>query len=217
MTFEIPRDWTFKNAKVAEGFERHVREQLPFYDLVAGAVAHIARHYLPENGRLYDIGASTGNITRLLTDSLKARNCEAVSIDNSPDMATLFDGYGRFELSDVTEYDYEPFDVATLFLVVMFLPIGKRKAFLRLLYERLNAGGALIVVDKTEDANRYIGTIYRRLTLAGKVASGVDANEILQKELSLSGIQRPISRDIFPFVYYEFFRFGEFSGFIIEK
>jgi tRNA (cmo5U34)-methyltransferase len=132
-------------------------------------------------------------------------------------MATLFDGYGRFELSDVTEYDYEPFDVATLFLVVMFLPIGKRKAFLRLLYERLNVGGALIVVDKTEDASRYIGTIYRRLTLAGKVASGVDANEILQKELSLSGIQRPISRDIFPFVYYEFFRFGEFSGFIIEK
>lgn len=217
MTFEIPSDWTFKNANVAAGFERHVREQLPFYELVSGAVAHIARHYLPENGRLYDIGASTGNITRLLADSLKSRNCEAVSIDNSPDMANLFNGYGRFELCDVLDYGYERFDVATLFLVLMFLPLSSRKEYLRYLYDNLNEGGALIIVDKTEDANRYIGTIFRRLTLAGKVASGVDANEILKKELSLSGIQRPITTSIFPFVYYEFFRFGEFAGWIIEK
>lgn len=217
MSFDIPTDWTFKNASVAAGFERHVREQLPFYELVSGAVAHIARHYLPEGGRLYDIGASTGNITRLLSDSLKSRNIEAVSLDNSPDMANLFDGYGRYELTDVLDYPYERFDVATLFLVLMFLPVSKRKQYLQHLYENLNEGGALIVVDKTEDANRYIGTIFRRLTLAGKVASGVDANEILKKELSLSGIQRPITTAVFPFVYYEFFRFGEFAGWIIEK
>jgi tRNA (cmo5U34)-methyltransferase len=104
MSFDIPTDWTFKNASVAAGFERHVREQLPFYELVSGAVAHIARHYLPEGGRLYDIGASTGNITRLLSDSLKSRNIEAISLDNSPDMANLFDGYGRYELTDVLDY-----------------------------------------------------------------------------------------------------------------
>ena len=29
---DIPREWTFENTKVASGFDRHVREQLPWYD-----------------------------------------------------------------------------------------------------------------------------------------------------------------------------------------
>ena len=55
---DIPREWTFENTDVASGFDRHVREQLPWYDLVTGAVAHIARHYIPKDGLVYDIGAS---------------------------------------------------------------------------------------------------------------------------------------------------------------
>ena len=30
---EIPKEWTFENASVAQSFNQHVREQLPWYDL----------------------------------------------------------------------------------------------------------------------------------------------------------------------------------------
>ena len=53
---EIPRDWTFQNKEVADKFDYHVREQLPWYEIATGLVAHIVRHYLPENGLMYDIG-----------------------------------------------------------------------------------------------------------------------------------------------------------------
>lgn len=119
--FQIPRDWTFKTSGVANHFDRHVREQLPWYELTTGVIAHVARHYIPEGGLVYDIGASTGNVA----------------------------------------------------------------------------------------------TVLWRLALAGKVAAGADARDVIAKELSLSGVQRPLHPDELTGAV-EIFRFGDFAGWIIE-
>jgi tRNA (cmo5U34)-methyltransferase len=214
--FEIPRDWTFKDQSVVDAFDRHVREQLPFYDLVAGAVAHIARHYLPHGGRLYDIGASTGNVTTLLAETIATRDIETISLDNAPEMATKFRGVGTLTIADATGYPFEPFDVAVLFLVLMFVPMRERADLMDRLLDAGREGGAIIIVDKIADHTDYVGTIMRRLTLAGKIAAGTSAQDVLDKELSLGGIQRPISLDTLPNHAQEFFRWGEFAGWIIE-
>ena len=44
---DIPTNWTFETSGVAQGFDRHVREQLPWYDLATNAILHVARHYIP--------------------------------------------------------------------------------------------------------------------------------------------------------------------------
>ena len=62
-----------KTSNVARGFDRHVREQLPWYDLATNAILHVARHYIPQDGLVYDFGASTGNIGRALAPILKER------------------------------------------------------------------------------------------------------------------------------------------------
>lgn len=214
--FDIPRDWTFKDQGVVDAFDLHVREQLPFYDLVAGAVAHIARHYLPHNGRLYDIGASTGNITSLLADTIRTRNIDAISIDNAPEMATKFRGVGRLEIADAVDYVFDTYDVAVLFLTLMFISPYDRDAFLEHLLHMRRRGACVIIVDKIADHSDYFGTVMRRLTLAGKVAAGTSAQDILDKELSLGGIQRPIRKSTLPDNAQEFFRWGEFAGWVIE-
>lgn len=213
----IPTDWTFRNANIAHGFDAHVREQLPWYDLASGAVAHLARHYIPEHGLVYDIGASTGNIGRLLDESLRARSARLIAIEESPQMANLYQGPGDLLIADARTVDYEPCDLIVLFLVVMFLPVGDRQAFLDRCYTALRPGGAMIVVDKADDSCGYLATVMRRLTLAGKVATGCDPSEIIAKELSLAGLQRPISEAILPGTPQLFFRFGEFAGWLIEK
>lgn len=213
----VPSDWTFRSANVARGFDAHVREQLPWYDLASGAVAHLARHYIPEGGRVYDVGASTGNIGRLIEESLQARHAEFIAIEAAAEMAELYDGPGRLVIADARHVDLEPCDLVVLFLVVMFLPIADRESFLARLYASLRPGGALIVVDKSDDSCGYLATVLRRLTLAGKVATGCEPSEIIAKELSLAGLQRPIRASILPGNPQEFFRFGEFAGWIIEK
>lgn len=217
---EIPTDWTFKNASIAEGFERHVREQLPWYELATGAMAHVARHYISENGLIYDIGASTGNISRALADTAASRSARIVNIEPSAEMCARFNGVGELVQADALDYDYERCDVAICFLTVMFMPIGERVEFLRRLYGKLRPGGALIVFDKTEIGAGYLSTVMHRLTIAGKVATGCDPKEIIQKELSLSGVQRPLTYQFMMFALpnaVEIFRFGEFAGYVIES
>lgn len=216
--FDIPTNWTFKDEGVAAGFESHVREQLPWYELATGAVAHVARHYIPDNGIIYDLGASTGNIGRALEETLNARAARLIPVEASKEMATHYRGpcKGLLQVADIAAMDFEPFDLAVCFLTMMFVPPAKRIGLMKRLRSACNYGGAIIILDKTEAARGYAATVIWRLALAGKVATGVPAEDIIAKELSLGGVQRPVDPTLFGPDAHEFFRFGEFAGWLIE-
>lgn len=213
---DIPRNWTFENSEIATGFDRHVREQLPWYDLATGSIAHIARHYIPQDGLVYDIGAATGNIGRALQPTLTDRNARLISIESSSEMAELYNGPGKLLVANALAVDYQPFDFAVLFLVLMFMPIQYRPRLLSTLRKFLNPGGAILVFDKCEAASGYLATVLWRLTLAGKVSAKVSPSEIIAKELSLAGVQRPLKPDEVCCGAIPYFQFGEFRGWVIE-
>jgi tRNA (cmo5U34)-methyltransferase len=216
---EIPVDWTFKNSSIAQNFDQHVREQLPWYDIATGAIAHIARHYIQENGLIYDIGASTGNIGNALVETITARKARLIPIEVSEEMAALYKGPGEIVITDATKFEYEQFDLAILFLCLMFIPIVDRKTFMQDLSKKVKPGGAIIFFEKMLPPLGYIGIAMHRLTIAGKVATGSSAEDILKKELSLSGAQRPLSElfveSLSPHPI-KVFQFGEFSGYVME-
>ena len=216
---DIPGEWTFENKNVANGFDRHVREQLPWYDLVTGAVAHIARHYIPQNGVVYDVGALTGNIGNVLEPTLSQRKARLIPIEPSAEMCEKYDGPGEDDMvqADACDVVFQPFDVAVCYLVLMFMPVDKRPAFIEKLRSNLRPGGAIVIVDKTEALSGYEATVFWRLALAGKMAADVPPEQIVSKELSLGGVQRPIDPAILGQDAKEWFRFGEFAGWIITR
>ena len=215
---KIPENWSFDAEGVAKSFDHHVREQLPWYDLVTGGIAHIARHYLPEGGRLYDVGASTGNLANVVDDLLTIRRASYIGIERSAKMLAQWQA-NRWTpvLVDALAYDYAHADVVVLNLVLMFLPTDVRGALLRRILDALVPGGVMIVVDKTPAVTGYPATVLWRMTLAGKVSQGATPQEIIEKELSLSGIQRPLDSALLPYNAVQWFRFGDFAGWLIEK
>jgi tRNA (cmo5U34)-methyltransferase len=214
----IPQQWTFRDKDVAAHFDQHVREQLPWYDLATNIAAHVGRHYLCEGGLMYDIGASTGNITRSLEPEITSRNVTAISIDYSPQMADLWQGVGTFEYGDIRTYPFQHYDFAVCFLVLMFIAPEQQRRVIDDLVSKIRPVGSLLIVDKTLPPAGYIGTVMHRLALAGKIANGAPAEEVLQKELSLMGVQRPLcpSQLLSRHNAIEVFRFGEFAGWVIE-
>lgn len=214
---DIPSNWTFETAGVAAGFDRHVREQLPWYDLATNAITHIARHYIPENGLVYDLGAATGNIGKALQPVLEDRNAKLIGIEPSAEMIKRYDAPGEIICAKGEEADYEAFDLAVVFLTLMFVEPRKRIQLMNKLYHACRPGGAIVVFDKLEPVGGYLSTIFYRLTLAGKRAAGVASDEIIEKELSLSGVQRPIIESQLGSSAYLWFKFGDFAGWIIEK
>lgn len=203
-------DWTF--TQVPDGFDEHVRKQLPWYDFATNCVAFLARHYLPTRGGvLYDIGASTGNMTKALADTIEQRCVRCISVEENEDMADQFRGIGELIAQPVQDISIEEFDVAIIFLTLMFVPYSKREQVMANLKAKMRKGGAIIIVDKVADEGGYLGVCLRRLTLFWKSFSGVAADDIVEKEISLAGVQRPSNREGKLFL-----KFGEFEGWIIE-
>ena len=212
----IPENWTFKSNEVAQGFDAHVREQLPWYDLATSAVAHLGRHYIPRDGVVYDIGASTGNIGNALKAEIEDRHARLIAIEESEQMATLYKGPGEIVVCDALEYPFESFDFAVSFLTLMFLPVYARRLFIDKLRALIKPGGALVIVDKVVTPSGYLGTSLRRLSMDWKRQNGVSAEDILSKELSLSGYQRPLDKSLFDEAEV-FFSLGEFRGWVFER
>lgn len=200
-------DWSFDNLD----FDKHVREQLPWYDLVTEAVVFMARQYLPtKHGLIYDIGASTGNITLAMKDLIEERNAEAISIEPNRSLVKKFNGVGTIVVSDAESYNYKNFDVAIIFLTLMFVPVVERDYLLSILQKKMRKGGAIIIVDKVADSSGYFASCIKRMTMYFK-QKFVTTEDILAKEISLFGVQRPVERN-----GKLFFKFGEFEGWVIE-
>lgn len=217
---DIPQHWTFKDASVATNFDNHVTSQLPWYNMATQLVAHLIKHYISEKGTLYDFGASTGNITSSVQWTLKERNVTAISVDNSAEMLERWKGYGSTLLADLSEFNAQPYDVGVCFLTLMFLPPVKQRETLGRLLRNLNKGGVFILFEKTVCATGYLGVSMFRLTLEQKHRQGVKLDDILSKELSLIGVQRPLTEDPAvdkAFKVTQIFQFGDFKGWAIER
>lgn len=207
-------DWTFDG--FAREFDAHVRQHLPWYDLAADAVSLIARHYIPRGGLVYDIGCSTGNVGRSLGDTLEGREARLIGIDNCADMAGAYQAPGELVIADAASFEYEAFDVAILFLTLMFMPVAERAAFVETLRRRLKPGGAIIIFDRCIAAAGYEATVMMRMIWHGKLRAGVSFAEVAEKEMRLAGIQRPIEQNELGGHALEVFRFADFAGWIIR-
>lgn len=214
---DVPDHWTFQNRDVADGFDRHVREQLPWYDLVTRALVQIGRHYIGEGGLVYDIGASTGNVGRALEETLQARGAKLVSVEESAEMADLWHGPGELIIGRAQDQDFRPYDFGVAMLCLMFLRPDELPGLLSRMVAQINPGGALVVVERMLPPPGYLSIVSSRLTLEAKRRAGATGDEIVTKELSLAGAQRPLSRGLLErFHGVEWFRYGDFAGWIIE-
>lgn len=217
------KSWTFNSQEITKNFDSHVREQLPWYDMVTETVVFIVRNYLTPINTVMDIGCSTGNMIDKLLPLLKERNCEALGVEKSETMYEYLDKkyinnlFVEIEHTDVVGVDaYIPSaQVYILFLTLMFIPVDKRENLLNTIRARCNKGGAIIVVDKINDHEGYFSTVLKRLTWHFKILQGAKPEDIVKKEMELCGVQIPIDVNL---VHdgKMFFRMGDFAGWVIE-
>ena len=65
--------------------------------------------------------------------------------------------------------------------------------------------------------NGHIANIEAMMTNPVGIGDHPTIVETIEKELSLSGVQRPITEDQLAGEFINWFRFGDFSGYLIEK
>jgi tRNA (cmo5U34)-methyltransferase len=185
--------------------------------MITDAVVYITRNYLTEGNRVVDIGASTGNLSRKLLPLANERKGRVLAIEKSLQMCNNMVGMEEIGVmnADITDIDIPEAQVYILFLTMMFIPVDKRQRLLDAIQDKAKVGGCLIIVDKICDHSGYFSTVMKRLTWHWKIQQGAEAEDIINKEMSLAGVQIPID-NYFLDDAKEFFRMGEFAGWVIE-
>lgn len=219
---EVPKVWTFKDDSVANNFQYHVTHQLPWYNTCTEFVQSLITSYVSDDGLVYDIGASKGNITKALIPVFEKKAITCIPIEPAPQMVEHYQGAGEPRCQTVKEFmddeGLKPFDVAVCFLSCMFMTASERRHMFNQLKHVCKDGGVIIIVDKEVPKKGYVATAFSRARQQLKANQGVPHSEIAAKELSLAGVQRPID----PWLelgdgWVEFFRMGEFVGWLYEK
>lgn len=166
------------------------------------------------------VGCATmrnGNVGRALDETLTARKASLVAIEESAEMGEKWWGPGHLAITPAQDYDWQPYDFGVAMLCLMFLRPDDLEPLLDQLVGKLRPGGALVLVERMLPPAGYLSIVSSRLTLEAKRLAGATGDEIVTKELSLAGAQRPLDRRLLEaYGAVEWFRYGDFAGWVIE-
>lgn len=155
---EIERISDFKfGASVANVFDDMVNRSVPFYGEIQRMVAELAANYARERSNVYDLGCSTGN-TFIGMDSMVKKGIRFIGIDDSQEMLNKckskleennFSRNYELRCSDLNDNLKVPnASVVVLCLTLQFVRPIYREEVLKNIYNGLNPGGVLILVEK---------------------------------------------------------------------
>ena len=206
-------NWTFNVLPDQAG--RRSEKQSPWYDMATAAVAMIARPYIPQGGKVYDLGCAAGNVGRVLAPTLHEREAQFVALDGCRDVVVAYCGPGRAIMADVASYPYKPFDVAMAFLTLMDLPSSTRQLLLSTLRSKMRPGGAIIIINKEKPPRGSLSATASRLTFGCKVEREAHEARKWRGHYTLEIYSALYRSELGPDAV-EAFRLGDFVGWLIE-
>ena len=225
-------DWSFDN-EVCEDFDNHVAASVPGYELIHDYVVKLSQFYTHDYCCVLDIGCSTGTLINRMIDANNGRSVNFFGVDKCHEMwEKAYSLVGRFSRVTIDQYDaiawFEEYSVPlqfiTCILTLQFMPYKDRKNLLRECCDRLEKGGAMIVVEKILQEEGYDQKIFDDIYQEMKYENGLDKDSLFDKTMSLRGKMRPLTSKEDEELFYEsgfnkvipFIQIGCFKGWILS-
>jgi tRNA (cmo5U34)-methyltransferase len=188
------------DASVVNVFDDMVVRSVPFYLEFQRMITEIARDYAVPNTSLYDLGCSTGT-TMLSLNKVLNPSIRFVGLDNSTEMLEvcrtnfLNENFERpFDLlnRDLNRpFEIENASVVILCLSLQFIRPVYRFKLLQSVYEQLNPGACLILVEKVLAEEPNFNKVMIKYYYDFKRRNNYDDMEISQKREALENILIP--------------------------
>ena len=221
-------------ANVAKVFDDMVNRSVPFYGEIQRMMAELAADHAREETFVYDLGCSTGT-TMIGMDTLVNQDIKFIGIDDSQEMldkckSKLMEiGFSRpYELrcADLGQgVKIENASVVVLCLTLQFVRPIYRERLLKDIYDGLNPGGVLILVEKILAEENNFNRDFINYYYNYKRRNNYSELEISQKREALENVLVPykltenitLLRDQ-GFAHCEvFFKWYNFAGLIAVK
>jgi tRNA (cmo5U34)-methyltransferase len=232
---EIEKASDFKfGANVAKVFDDMVSRSVPYYNEMQRMTAELAADHAKEGTNVYDLGCSTGT-TMIGMDTMVNQDIKFIGIDDSQEMLdkcksklTELNFSRPYELlcADLAEgVKIENASVVVLCLTLQFVRPIYREKILKDIYNGINPGGILILVEKILAEENSFNRDFINYYYNYKRRNNYSEMEISQKREALENVLVPyklsenisLLRDC-GFAHCEtFFKWYNFTGLVATK
>lgn len=190
--------WEFDD-EVARCFDDMLQRSIPDYETMRHLVYAIGRHYAERGKTIMDIGCSNGNAA---LPFVKSFGNPFILCDVSESMLDLCRrGFAKYPNVDIRNHDLRngvPDSECSLILSILtiqFTPIEYRHMIVQSIYDHLEPGGALIVVEKLLGSSFDIDSILVDEYYDIKREHAYTNEQIQSKRKSLEGVLVPVTEN----------------------
>mgnify|MGYP001292532383 CR=1 FL=1 len=198
-TFETkPFSWNFKKSTVSD-FDEHIRMSIPHYLEGHELILKVSEFFLKEESLCYELGTSTGAISKKLYEKFLHKNINIIGIDNEKEMIKLANREKQknlnFEHADLKDYHFENSDLIISYYTMQFIHAKHRQNIFDRIYDSLNWGGGFILFEKVRAPDARFQDMTSQIYDDFKSSNGFSDEEILLKTRSLRGVLDPYTAE----------------------
>lgn len=198
------KKWEF-DKDVTDVFPDMLSRSIPSYENMRELIYRMARNFVKEGTNVLDIGCSTGIASELLIQNFGSK-CNFLLTDISLPMLEkcrakyakeIQDGYVNVKYSDLREnLPVKGCSLIMSCLTIQFTPIEYRQHIFQNIYESLEPGGALILVEKVMGNSNDIDQVLVKEYYDIKRDNQYSEEQIKSKRKSLEGSLVPLTIDM---------------------
>lgn len=182
--------------EVAQVFDDMISRSVPGYDLLVKMIALYADIFVTEKSSVFDLGCSTGVMSRVIAQQVSSRNIVVKAIDNSASMIQECQQRHTEEnikwiCDDLEKVDVTNASMVVLNLTLQFIKPDNRDNLLRTIYDGLLPGGVLVLSEKVEYEVSEQQKTMTELYQGFKKIQGYSDLEISQKRSALENVLIP--------------------------
>jgi len=184
---------------VARVFHDMISRSVPGYSLLLHMIGLYANVFVQPNSRVYDLGCSLGEATRIISAQTTAIKPEIIALDNSASMIEKCREHAQnpdnieWRCEDIQHSRIDNASMVVLNLTLQFLDPVDRSKMLEKILAGLNPGGVLVLSEKvifqSPEENSRMVELYH----AFKKTRGYSDLEISQKRNALENVLVPDS------------------------
>ncbi len=190
--------WSFAG-DTPKSFDEHVGKSVPLYHQGHDLVVKLSDFFLSHNSVCYDVGCSTGTLTRRIANHNQFKMVQVIGLDGEKDMVNYAQQQSidseacGFYHADALEFDYKKADFIVLYYTLQFVKPKVRQLLIDRLYQSLNWGGAMVLFEKVRASDARFQDIATSLYTDYKLDQGYTPDQIIAKSRSLKGVLEPFS------------------------
>ena len=195
-----PGSWSF-GGDVCQTFDYHVQRSVPLYHETHSLIVDLAKHFIRDHGRVYDLGCSTGTLSRRLAEQYQHENISIVGVDSELEMQQLATDRSRnfqqieYICEDVSTFSLQVADFVVCLYTLQFVPKKQRPVVIKRIYDALRPDGGFVFAEKVRRRDEQLDAMHRQLYYEFKRRQGYSDEEIRAKDRSLEGVLNPMFED----------------------